>query len=71
VSAPPNKTGALLHAPKTIRLLRLYLLSVGAQPANAMRRCVACGCRVDNANLGGHARKSALAGQVWCEKCAV
>jgi len=34
-----------------------------------IRRCVACHVRVDNSNLGGHARKSALAGDLWCLQC--
>ena len=32
--------------------------------------CVCCCKPVDNSNLGGHARKSALAGALWCLQCA-
>ena len=35
-----------------------------------IRRCVACSVLVDNENLGGRSRKSALAGPLWCYHCA-
>ena len=35
-----------------------------------IRRCVACSVPIDNSNLGGHRRKSALAGDLWCYDCA-
>jgi hypothetical protein len=70
VKSPPKETGALAHAPKAAELLRIYLLSLGVQPGDGARRCVGCGCRVDNANLGSHARKSALGGCVSCYRCA-
>jgi len=34
------------------------------------RECVACGCRVSNANLGGHSDKSGLTSTLWCLRCA-
>jgi hypothetical protein len=36
----------------------------------AARRCVVCASPVDNGNLGGHARHSALAGCLWCLSCS-
>jgi hypothetical protein len=35
-----------------------------------IRRCISCDTPVTNRNLGGHARKSALAGLLWCQRCA-
>jgi len=54
--------------PKAIALLLVYLLSLSLQLGD--RRCVVCGEPVDNINLGGSARKSALAGAVFCLSCA-
>jgi hypothetical protein len=34
------------------------------------RCCHRCGTIVTNFSLGGHSRKSALAGDVWCYHCA-
>ena len=34
-----------------------------------IRRCVGCGTIVNNDSLGGHRRKSALGGPVWCLRC--
>jgi hypothetical protein len=34
------------------------------------RHCFSCGVLVNNWNLGGHSRKSALAGDLWCYRCA-
>ena len=34
------------------------------------RRCFCCGRRISNRSLGGHRRKSALAGDLWCLHCA-
>jgi hypothetical protein len=34
------------------------------------RRCVACGTRVTNRNLGGYSGRSALSGSLWCDRCA-
>jgi hypothetical protein len=59
--------GFSVHAPR----------QTGAEPgarvktaANSVRRCVACHGQVTNRNLGGHARRSALSGPVWCLQCA-
>jgi hypothetical protein len=38
--------------------------------ATSIRCCVACHAQVTNRNLGGHARRSALSGRVWCLQCA-
>jgi hypothetical protein len=54
--------------PKATQLLQTYLLSLCLQLGD--RRCVGCGEPVDNTNLGGHARKSALSGLLWCLRCA-
>ena len=34
------------------------------------RRCVSCGRRITNRNLGGNDRRSALSGPLWCLRCA-
>ena len=34
------------------------------------RPCVTCNVPVDNSDLAGHSRKSALAGPLWCYHCA-
>jgi hypothetical protein len=38
--------------------------------AHTKRLCAGCGVPVNNGNLGGHARSSALAGRLWCLRCA-
>ena len=35
-----------------------------------VRRCVVCGSRVTNRNLGGYNGRSALSGTLWCSRCA-
>jgi hypothetical protein len=35
-----------------------------------VRHCVACDSPVRNKNLGGNDGRSALAGPVWCLRCA-
>jgi len=57
-----------LPKPGSIRVLRSYLPSLSLKPA--ARRCVSCGVPVSNRNLGGHYRKSALAGRLWCVRHA-
>ena len=39
-------------------------------PPKTKRECVACGCAVSNANLGGHSDKSGLTSALWCVRCA-
>jgi hypothetical protein len=62
-----KETGVPASTPKATRLLRQYLPSLSLQPVS--RRCVVCGVPVSNRNLGGHYRKSALAGRLWCVPC--
>jgi hypothetical protein len=45
-------------------------LSLSVGPLADARRCVVCGKRVDNANLGGYDGRSARTGPVWCVNCA-
>lgn len=63
---PPEKGKGALQAPipKPIKLLQAYLRSLSVQPKG--RRCLVCGVRISNANLGGHSRSSALAGPLFC-----
>ena len=70
MAEPNKKKGAPPSTPKGVRLLRPYLLSLGLQPHNARRRCVACRVIVDNSNLGAHHRSGAFAGPVWCLSCS-
>jgi len=44
--------------------------SQGFAPAMPIRRCVRCGVRVENPNLGGHDAPSAFRGPLWCLVCA-
>jgi hypothetical protein len=69
MNSPPRKgQGAPASTPKPTRLLRQYLVSLALQPG--ARRCLGCGVCINNRNLGGHARKAALAGRLWCLRCA-
>ena len=43
---------------------------VQAPAAPPVRRCVRCGVRVENPNLGGHGRAAVLFGPLWCLRCA-
>ena len=36
----------------------------------SVRRCVRCGVRVENLNLGGHDAPTAFRGDLWCLRCA-
>jgi hypothetical protein len=69
--SPPKESAAWETALQTAELLRPYsvfdLLQSTKSPA---RRCVACGCRVTNRNLGGDNGLSALSGSPWCCDCA-
>ena len=55
---------------KTADLAVAYRFSLAAQTRRAIRRCVACGCRVTNRNLGGYDGRSALSADLWCYSCA-
>jgi hypothetical protein len=71
--APPVKeTGALLRAPIPKLKLRTTccFFSLVQVRRVAIRRCVCCGIAVANSNLGGHSRKSALGGHLFCYACA-
>jgi hypothetical protein len=63
-----KKMGAPSSTPKSNRLVARYILSLDLQVRD--RRCARCGVRVSNDNLGAHARKSALAGLLWCQRCS-
>jgi hypothetical protein len=43
---------------------------MSARRKTSRRECVACGCRVSNANLGGHSGESGLTSALWCVRCA-
>ena len=70
MNAPPKKRAAVLGPPKAAELARTYtvlpdwqgMLKHVEQPA----RWIVCGGPVANVNLGGHDRKSALAGPLRC-----
>ena len=54
-----------------LRLRRAYRVFRFSQSGGtAIRRCVACGCRVTNRNLRGYNERSALSGDLWCYSCA-
>jgi hypothetical protein len=68
---PPKRKRGVGTALQTAELLRAYSVLGFLQPAkSAARRCVACGCRVTNGNLGGYNGRSALSGSLWCCDCA-
>jgi hypothetical protein len=69
--APPKEKRGLGTALQTAELLRAYSVFGFLQPAKSpARRCLACGCRVTNRNLGGYSGRSALSGSLWCYYCA-
>ena len=69
--SPPKEIAAWETALQTAELLGSYsvfdLLQSTTSPA---RRCVACGCRVTDRNLGCYNGRSALSGSLWCCECA-
>src|SRR5438445_567957 len=67
-----NEKGALLHAPiPKLRLRAAYhLLRLPQVQRAVIRRCIACDARVNNRNLGGNNGRSALTGDLYCERCA-
>lgn len=66
----PAKT-ALQRNELGIQAYRLRRFLQGVMPRQAAaRRCVSCCSRVTNRNLGGHEGRSALTGDLWCERCA-
>ena len=70
MSAPPKKRAAVLEPPKAVELARIYTVLPDWQGilrhVEQPRRCVVCGVPVADVNFGGHDRKSALAGPLWC-----
>jgi hypothetical protein len=70
-TGPPKAKRA--PAKSALRKLELrvgYRFWLIAQQRRAVRRCVACGTRVTNRNLGGHERRCALSSPLWCLDCA-
>jgi hypothetical protein len=73
--AAGKETGAMLPAPIP-KLTGLALDNSGSGFAQGfahaipVRRCVRCGVRVENPNLGGHGRAAGLFGPLWCLWCA-
>ena len=74
MNRPPKERGGLPTALKLDKLpipYRFLLFpQVFSRRRAATRRCVACGSRVTNRNLGGNDGRSALSGPVWCLSCA-
>jgi len=71
---PKNERVPVTSAVSIIRLQQTCDLSLARgvfRPRRSpVRRCVACGARVTNRNLGGNNGRSALSGPLWCLQCA-
>jgi len=70
-NGPPRKREGRLcgAASRNLKLSGAYRFCLLAQQGK-VRRCVCCGRRITNRSLGGHARKSALAGELFSYGCA-
>ena len=49
---------------------RLFGVQILGRRRSTKRRCASCDTPVTNRNLGGHSRKLALSGDLWCYSCA-
>ena len=70
---PPKEKRGCYTALKTTEVAvayRLLALLQASRRLAATRSCVSCVVRVTNRNVGGHSRKSALSGALWCYSCA-
>jgi hypothetical protein len=74
MTAPAKKKrGPCATAFHNVELQRGYHFCTSLQPIwrkMRVRRCVACDAKVTNQNLGGYSGKSALTGELWCERCS-
>ena len=74
--APLGKSEARRQTGRREKLTRLALdnsgsgFAQGFAHAMPVRRCVRCGVRVENLNLGGHDAPTAFRGPLWCLRCA-
>jgi len=68
---PKAKRAPAKSALRKLKLRRVYcVLSFLQIRKMEIRRCVSCDTPITNLSLGGHARKSALVGLLWSQRCA-